>query len=87
MNTVVKLLIGLLVVIAGAAWYWYGEVFKAIVGVTSLKALLLILAGSIGFVLIIIGLFVVWVEIEEIRDAIGQKKLRKKEKNKKVKKK
>lgn len=80
MNTVVKLIIGLLVVIAGIAWYWYGSVFEVIAGVSSLNALLMILTGSIGVALFLIGLLIVWVEAEEIKDARREKKMKKQEK-------
>ena len=80
MNTGVKLVIGLLLVIAGVAWYWYGEIFTAYAGVSSLTALLMILAGSVGVFIFLIGLLVVWVEVEEIKDARREKKMKKGEK-------
>lgn len=78
MNTVAKLIIGLLVTIAGLAWYIWGAAFKPYLmvssGVSSLTALGIIFVGSFGLLLILVGLFITWIELEDIKDMKSEKK-------------
>jgi hypothetical protein len=60
MNTMAKLIIGIIVTLVGLAWYVLGGVFAPYIGMNSLHALGVILAGSIGVLLILIGLIVMW---------------------------
>ena len=59
MNAAAKLVMGLLVTIAGLAWYIWGDTtFKPYLGVSSVTALEIIFVGSFGLFLIMVGLFV-----------------------------
>jgi hypothetical protein len=82
MNPFVKLLIGLMLVLSGVSWYIFNKAFIPYFGVTSLKALGIVFIGSFGIFLLILGLIVVWVEIEEIRDLFSNRK-KKEDKTKK----
>jgi hypothetical protein len=73
MNAAAKLIIGLLVTIAGLAWYIWGSAFEHYIGVSSWTALGILFAGSFGIFLIMIGLFVTWIEIEDIKDMKAEK--------------
>ncbi|MBN2094684.1 MAG: hypothetical protein JW727_01425 [Candidatus Aenigmarchaeota archaeon] len=78
MNAWVKLIIGLLVTAAGLAWYVWGSVFGSYInvsdGVSSFDALLILLAGGFGAFLVLMGLLVTWIEMEDLRDSKSQKK-------------
>jgi len=73
MNAAAKLVMGLLVTIAGLAWYIWGNAFTPYLGVSSFTALEIIFAGSFGLFLIMVGLFVTWIEIEDIKDMKAEK--------------
>jgi hypothetical protein len=74
MNAAAKLVMGLLVTIAGLAWYIWGDTtFKPYLGVSSVTALEIIFVGSFGLFLIMVGLFVTWIEIEDIKDMKAEK--------------
>ena len=83
MNVVVKLIIGLMLIVAGISWYVYGSVFIPIIGISSLKAISILFTGAMGLILFVIGLFVTWIEIEELRDIAKDMKAEKKAKKKK----
>ncbi|OYT43190.1 MAG: hypothetical protein B6U88_01690 [Candidatus Aenigmarchaeota archaeon ex4484_56] len=75
MNAIVKLFVGLLLVVAGIAWYVYGS----FVGVGSFwLAFQIVFFGVVGVAFLVIGLLIVWVELEEISDTIKMKKGKKK---------
>jgi hypothetical protein len=74
MNAAAKLIIGLLVTIAGLAWYIWGNAFKPYLGVSSWTSLGILFAGGFGLFLILIGLFVTWIEIEDLKDMKSEKK-------------
>jgi multisubunit Na+/H+ antiporter MnhG subunit len=65
MNATAKVIIGIIVALVGVAWYVWGEVFTPYIGLSSLKALGVILAGSFGVFLILVGLLVAWLAWEE----------------------
>lgn len=84
MNTIVKLIIGLLITLSGIAWYVFHSSFEMAGLVDSLFSLKVLLSGSMGMVLILAGLLIMWVELEELKDAKlkkeidGDKKIKKK---------
>jgi hypothetical protein len=80
MNAAAKLMIGLLVTIAGIAWYMFGSAFSPYIGMSAFNALKVIFVGSLGMLLIVIGLFVTWIEIEDIKDMKSEKDSEKEEK-------
>ncbi|RLJ00971.1 MAG: hypothetical protein DRP06_00645 [Candidatus Aenigmatarchaeota archaeon] len=84
MNTIVKLIIGLLITLSGIAWYVFHSSFEMAGLMDSLFSLKVLLSGSIGMVLILTGLLIMWVELEELKDEKLEKKT---EGNKKTKKK
>jgi hypothetical protein len=65
MNATAKVIIGIIVALAGIAWYIWGGVFSPYIGMSALKALGVILAGSLGLFLILVGLLVAWLAWEE----------------------
>ncbi|MCK4428893.1 MAG: hypothetical protein KAU95_00850 [Candidatus Aenigmarchaeota archaeon] len=83
MNVVVKLIIGLMLIIAGISWYLYGSVFIPIAGVSSLKALSILFTGSMGIILLLVGLLITWTETEELKDIARDREIEKKVKSKK----
>lgn len=68
MQAIVKLVIGILVTLAGVAWYLFPEVIIPFLGTDPLTSLKIIISGLVGLVLIIIGLLLVWIESEEIKE-------------------
>jgi len=80
MNAVVKLIIGLLVAIAGVYWYvadYVATGWSAIVGVNAWKAFVSVFFGLFGFFLIAVGLLVVWIESEDLKWEREEKKSKK----------
>ncbi len=75
MNTIVKLIIGLLITLSGIAWYVFHNSLEMAGLVDSLFSLKVLLVGSIGIVLIIAGLLIMWVELEELKDAKLEKEI------------
>ncbi len=75
MNTIVKLIIGLLITLSGIAWYVFHNSFEMAGLVDSLFSLKVLIAGSVGMVLILAGLLIMWVEIEEFKDAKLEKEI------------
>jgi multisubunit Na+/H+ antiporter MnhG subunit len=65
MNATAKVIIGIIVALAGVAWYIWGGVFSPYIGMNSLQALGVIIAGSFGIFLIMVGLLVAWLAWEE----------------------
>lgn len=74
MNPFVKLLIGLMFLISGVSWYLFKDAFVPYFGVTSFEALGIVFVGGFGLVLLSLGLLVTWIEIEEVRDYIKERK-------------
>ena len=80
MNAAAKLIIGLLVTIAGIAWYVFGSAFSPYIGMSAFNALKVIFVGSLGVLLIVIGLFVTWIELEDLKDMKSEKRASEEEK-------
>lgn len=74
MNAMAKLIIGILVTLAGLAWYIWGGVFTPYIGVDSLTALGVIFVGAFGAFLVLIGLLITWIELEELKDVKAERK-------------
>jgi hypothetical protein len=73
MNTAVKIVLGVLLLIGGIAWtYFYLHDFISVI------------KGMVGPIVAVIGLFVVWLELDELRIQreleVEEKKTSKKEK-------
>ncbi len=72
MNSGVKMIIGIIVFLAGLYWYTAAPVFgnggiERIFGTSTVHAFLTIFAGLFGIVLIFLGLIVAWIEYEDIK--------------------
>jgi len=81
MNAVVKLIIGILITLAGIAWYIYPEGTMALgFSIDPISSLKIIIAGIVGLILILCGLLLVWIEIEELRENLSGIKPKKKKK-------
>lgn len=79
MHAGVKLIVGLLVFLAGVYWYWPGNAVAPALGVASnVKAFLTVFAGLFGLLLIFLGLIVAWIEYEDLKWESREKKDKKK---------
>lgn len=67
MNTIVKLIIGTLLIIAGIAWYYNPNALVPYGLIDSVTSLKIIISGIVGLILIIFGLLLIWVELEEVK--------------------
>ena len=70
MHSAVKLIVGLIVVLAGLFWYaadYIGYGVVGWVGTAALSALKTVFIGVFGLLLIIIGLIVAWIEWEDLK--------------------
>jgi hypothetical protein len=64
----VKILIGLLLILAGAYWIFYGSSLVTLLGVspnTALADFLVLVNGGLPPFIALIGLFIVWLEWDE----------------------
>ncbi len=67
MNAVLEILVGIVLVIAGIAWY--GLNYLGInIGVNTLEALIMVVAGSVGIVIIFIGLLFLLIGISDLKE-------------------
>jgi len=67
MKPATKILIGALLVIGGIYWYVAGGLSAGSFGRTNLSAFVMLLRGSIGVLVLLIGAFIVWLEADELR--------------------
>ena len=67
MNAVLEILVGIVLVIVGIAWY--GLNYLGInIGVNTLEALIMVVAGSVGIVIIFIGLLFLLIGISDLKE-------------------
>ena len=69
MNSYAKLVIGLVILVVGIYWYagpLLGQ-FDTILGVRPTKAFVETFVGTFGLALILLGLIVAWIEMEDIK--------------------
>jgi hypothetical protein len=82
-HSAAKLIIGLLIFVAGIYWY-VAEILgmpgvAVILGVTStFQAFLTVFAGLFGLFLIFLGLIIAWIEYEDLKWEMKEKKTAKK---------
>ena len=74
MNTAVKLIIGLLITIAGIYWY----TAQNILGKNPWDSFMTIFVGGFGLFLLLVGLLVTWIEYEDLKWEREEKKPKKK---------
>lgn len=67
MKPATKIIIGALLVIAGIYWYVAGGFSPGTFGRTNFNSFLILLRGSIGVLVFLIGAFIVWLEADELR--------------------
>ncbi len=89
MNTLLKLLIGVVLLVVPLGMYAY-ELMNGLGGVFGLKLLQslgILLQGSVPLFVMLIGLFVVWLELDELKMEKELKREEAKEEAEKIKKK
>lgn len=71
MHSVVKMIIGVLILLAGLYWYFADYIGTNIaatwLGASAIGALKSVFIGLFGLVLIFVGLLVVWIEYEDLK--------------------
>ncbi|HLD84965.1 MAG TPA: hypothetical protein VI968_00250 [archaeon] len=68
MHSAAKLIIGIIVFLAGIYWYLPGNAAAPALGVHSTyRAFLTVFAGLFGLFLLILGLIVAWIEYEDLK--------------------
>ena len=84
MHSAIKLIIGLLIFVAGIYWYAADYIGKNVaatwLGASALGALKTVFIGAFGLVLIFLGLVIAWIEYEDLRWESREKKSAKKKK-------
>ena len=79
MHAGVKLIVGILIFLAGVYWYLPGNTIAPALGVASnVRAFLTVFAGLFGLLLIFLGLIVAWIEYEDLKWESKEKKEKKK---------
>lgn len=70
MHAAIKMIIGILIAIAGIYWYladYIATGWKAIVGINAWEAFLTVFFGVFGIFLFLLGLLVAWIEYEDLK--------------------
>jgi len=81
MNAAVKMLIGILIAIAGIYWYlgdFIGKGWAAIAGINAWNAFVTVFIGVFGIVLFFLGILIAWIEYEDMKFEREEKKKKKK---------
>ena len=78
MHSGIKMIIGVLILIAGLYWY-LGDAIAANMastwlGLSAISALKTVFIGVFGLILIFVGLLVVWIEYEDLKWDMQNKK-------------
>ncbi len=88
MNAGVKLIIGILIFLVGLYWYTVDYIpgaagWTTIIGKKAVDLFIDVFVGTFGLFLIIFGLLVAWVEYEDLKWGMEEKKQRTKTKRRK----
>lgn len=70
MHSAIKLIIGVIVALAGLYWYvadFFGRGVTGWIGTSALSALKTVFIGVFGLLLIFVGLVVAWIEVEDLK--------------------
>lgn len=78
MNSAAKLIIGILILLAGLAWYWPARFGGTVFGGTNIARFLDVFFGLFGLALIFLGLIVAWIEYEDLKWEAREKKEKRK---------
>jgi len=65
MRSTLKILLGAAMIVAGIYWYSLDALMGT--GTSNLDALLVLLKGSAGLIVFLLGVFIVWIESDEMR--------------------
>jgi len=77
MHSGVKLIIGIIIALAGLYWYaadYVGYGVAGWLGAAALSALKTVFIGVFGLLLVFVGLIVVWIEWEDLKWQAREKK-------------
>ncbi|MBI5332580.1 MAG: hypothetical protein HZB65_03335 [Candidatus Aenigmarchaeota archaeon] len=78
MHSGIKMIIGVLILIAGLYWYLADTIAANMastwLGLSAISALKTVFIGVFGLVLIFVGLLVVWIEYEDLKWDMQNKK-------------
>ncbi|MFH0837157.1 MAG: hypothetical protein V1870_03440 [Candidatus Aenigmatarchaeota archaeon] len=78
MHSAIKMIIGVLILIAGLYWYLADAIAANMastwLGLSAITALKSVFIGVFGLVLIFVGLLVVWIEYEDLKWDMQNKK-------------
>lgn len=77
MSLIFKVLAGLILVIVGI--YWYFPSAPSFTSLRNYQSLLFLLQGTIGVVVFLAGLFILWLETDEIKVRLEERRKRRKE--------
>ena len=78
MNAGAKLIIGIIIFLAGLAWYWPVKYGGTLFGTQNIGRFLDVFFGVFGVLLIFLGLIVAWIEYEDLKWESKEKKEKKK---------
>lgn len=78
MHAGVKLVVGILIFLAGVAWYWPVSYGGTLFGSQNIGRFLDVFFGAFGLLLIFLGLIVAWIEYEDLKWESREKKEKKK---------
>lgn len=67
MNSAVKLVIGLVILLIGIYWYWPIRFGGSLFGSENITRFLDVFYGTFGLLLIFLGLIVAWIEYEDLK--------------------
>ena len=78
MHSAIKLIVGILIFIAGLYWYFADIIANNMaatwLGSSAISALKTVFIGVFGLVLVFVGLLVIWIEYEDIKWEMQEKK-------------
>ena len=74
MNSAVKLIIGLLILIAGLVWYLGSFIWPNSFTLQAFQYLKIVFYGVFGLFLIFLGLIIAWIEYEDLKWEAREKK-------------
>ena len=85
MNPAAKLIVGIIITLVGLYWYlagWINPIFGVTfattwIGFTAIYALKTVFIGIFGIFLIFVGLIIAWIEWEDIKWEMKEKKAKK----------
>ena len=78
MHAGAKLIIGIIIFLAGLAWYWPVKYGGTLFGTQNIGRFLDVFFGVFGVLLIFLGLIVAWIEYEDLKWESKEKNEKKK---------